>query len=165
MFNTVVIDLSPAVDVLNAVSEAALKSPALMKNAARLVADRSRRRVLARIKVVPGKPHYPLRWKSDKQRRYVMMMLRAQGNLPYQRTNDMINRWEVVHDFHAVNSFIEMRNDSPYVGYVQGDDAQPFHLDTGWVQAAQVAADERPIVENAMIEMWFTIADPFAGVT
>lgn len=41
------------------------------------------------------KPTYPLRWASERQRRYVIAMLKAQGNLPYRRTNQMPRGWVI----------------------------------------------------------------------
>lgn len=44
----------------------------------------------------PGKrPTYPIQWDSDKQRRFVLAMLRAKNNLPYQRTNRLPSGWEI----------------------------------------------------------------------
>jgi hypothetical protein len=37
---------------------------------------------------------YPIRWDSERQRRYVMAKLRREGNLPYQRTGAHANAWE-----------------------------------------------------------------------
>lgn len=45
----------------------------------------------------PGKrPRYPIQWDSDKQRRYVLAMLREQDNLPYRRTDALPNAWDIV---------------------------------------------------------------------
>lgn len=44
----------------------------------------------------PGKPiTYPVQWDSEKQRRFVIAKLAAEGNLPYRRQNDYISRWKI----------------------------------------------------------------------
>lgn len=44
----------------------------------------------------PGStPTYPIKWDSDKQRRYVLAMLREADNLPYRRTNALPRAWDI----------------------------------------------------------------------
>lgn len=44
----------------------------------------------------PGKkPTYPINWDSDRQRRYVLAMLRAANNLPYRRTDNLPSGWTI----------------------------------------------------------------------
>ena len=51
-------------------------------------------RIVERMSV-EGKPvKYPIKWDSDRQRRYVMAMLREQDELPYTRKNIYINSWK-----------------------------------------------------------------------
>lgn len=49
-----------------------------------------------RLLRAPGRPPtYPIKWDSDKQRRFVLAMLRAKGNLPYQRTGGLPAGWQI----------------------------------------------------------------------
>ena len=43
-----------------------------------------------------GKPvTYPIQWDSERQRRYVISKLRAEGNLPYKRTGKYQRGWRI----------------------------------------------------------------------
>jgi hypothetical protein len=148
-----------ATDVLDAIDDAARQSPKLMQTAFRRATKRLRSRMLADLRKTPGRPHYPLRWKSDKQRRFVMAKLRAEGNLPYQRTGKLEAGWYVEFEPDASGGLFVVGNDAAYARYVVGDDAQPFHLQTGWVQGADVVSDYRVEAEEVLIQTWFTVAD------
>lgn len=148
-----------ATDVLDAIDDAARQSPKLMHTAFRRATRRLRSRMLADLRKTPGRPHYPLRWKSEKQRRFVMAKLRAEGNLPYQRTGRLEASWYVEFEPDADGGLFVVGNEASYARYVVGDDAQPFHLDTGWVQGADVVSDYRVEAEEVLIQTWFTVAD------
>jgi hypothetical protein len=83
----------------------------------------------------PGKPKYPLRWKSDSQRKAVMAKLRKAGNLPYSRTGKIKRAWKG--EINPGELIIANEARDPitrqfYAEYVFGKDQQPFHKDTGW---------------------------------
>lgn len=151
-------------DVLDAIRETAQRSPKLMQTAYERATRRLRKQILDSLREEPGRPHYPLRWKSDKQRRYVMAMLRESGNLPYDRTGALLKAWDVRLEDDGDGGIMVVENTADSARYVVGDDAQPYHLDTGWIQGADVVSEFRPIAEDVLIETWYTIADPFAGV-
>lgn len=66
----------------------------------------------------PGRPPtYPIRWDSDKQRRFVLAMLRAKGNLPYHRTNALPSGWQI----EAVTNGYRLYNPAPAAVYVYGN--------------------------------------------
>jgi len=106
-----------------------------------------------------------MRWKSAKQRRYVMMKLRAEGNLPRKRTFKLRQGWvstvEVDTKNGAIKVTVENTATSPdsrgrmtrYQPFVSGDiglgvsrrsmqrydkPIQPFHKDRGWNPAAPI---------------------------
>lgn len=151
-------------DVFDAIFEQAQRLPALVKRGLPRVTRPIDNRMLAELQAEPGKPHYPIRWKSERQRRAFFATNGFGRGIPTRRTGDMVRRWKVKTIFTADGGEISASNDSPYVRYVQGDDAQPFHLDTGWGQAAPIYTKYLPIYEDALIEFWFTIADPLGGI-
>lgn len=110
----------------------------------------------------PRKLGMKIRWKSDKQRRYVMWLLRSTHNIPYQRTLDLANGWHCLVSINPRSGVISARtwNDAisktpgsgqqPYMRFIQGDigtgtsqsslsrynkPIQPFHKDRGWQPA------------------------------
>lgn len=66
----------------------------------------------------PGKkPTYPIKWDSEKQRRYVIAMLRERGNLPYRRTNALPSGWTI----ENVGSGYRLANPAQAAVYVYGN--------------------------------------------
>lgn len=89
----------------------------------------------------PGSPKYPLRWKSARQRRYVMAKLRREGNLPYQRTGQFQDAWDFSlfgfdGGFEAIiGNTAKTDRGEPLATFIVGQHQQPFHADTGWPDA------------------------------
>lgn len=112
-------------------------------------AEQMRRRLSTR----PGRVVYAdngkLRWKSPKQRRYVMMLLREENNLPYQRRAIGIpESWTVTVDDPLD---VLVKNSDPATRYVQGEDQQPYHIDTGWGYAPGIIREyANAITEDLM---------------
>ena len=103
----------------------------------------------------PGKPSYPLRWRSAAQRQAVMAKLRAENNLPYRRTNRLKKSWDAEKDVQSITIYNDAKDPTTgefYADYVIGEDQQPFHADTGHVQASdrhwEVVIDD---IANGMV--------------
>jgi len=66
----------------------------------------------------PGSPiSYPVQWDSEKQRIYVIAMLRDRNNLPYQRTGNLPDAWKIERDGEGYT----MYNSQPAAVYVYGN--------------------------------------------
>src|SRR5258707_2864160 len=95
---------------------------------------------LGELKTQPGKVVYPIAWTSDRQRKFVMAKLRAENNLPYQRTGNLANSWEVTKSGSGVQITVVVQNKNPAAKFVYGSLAksnpgrfqQRFHVNTGW---------------------------------
>lgn len=158
------VTLTVDADILEAIDVAARDAPKLMQTAY----DRQTRRLRSQLKeelaAYPPQPKYPLRWKSDRQRRYVMALLRRTNNLPYKRTNRLGKGWKVTVVSDNANGVLMVENEVSYARFVQGDDAMPYHLDTQWPQLAPIISEFREQAEERLIQTWFSIIDPRAGV-
>ena len=75
------------------------------------------RNVLKLLRTPGKKPSYPINWDSDRQRRYVLAMLRAQDNLPYRRTDALPRGWEIV----STDKGYRLENPAPAAVYVYGN--------------------------------------------
>lgn len=159
----IAVQLQVDTDILDQIADTVRQSPGLMNTAAARYLGRRKSDLLRALRTEPGAPSYPLRWKSARQRRYVMAKLRREGNLPYRRTHALATNWDVVLRLDNDGGTFTVENDTPYARYVQGDDAQPFHMDTGWPQVTDYAADYEAILNDGLIEVWYTVSDPFAG--
>lgn len=104
---------------------------------------------LAHLRAEPGPPKYPLAWASEKQRRFVMAKLTRENNLPYRRSHDLSQAWEVIIKIEGGVLRFVIENPAPGAKFVYGSLAkdlsaaarfqQPFHADTGWQQASVTA--------------------------
>lgn len=150
-------------DIFDAIQEQAQRLPALVKRGLPRVTRPIDRRMLGELQAEPGSPRYPIRWKSERQRRAFFATNGFGRGIPTRRTGAMIRSWRVITTFDANGGEIIAGNDSPYVDFVQGNRAQPFHIDR-WPQAAPIYVKYLPIYEDALIEFWYTISDPFAGI-
>lgn len=160
----IAMDVSVNHDILQAIAEGAIQSPGRMRTAYRRNVGRFKSRILRRVKVVPGKPRYPLRWASERQRRAFFATDGFGGGIPYQRTNRLINSYDVILTDTASGAILSLTNSDPKAQFVVGDRAQPFHLDTGWIQIANVISDARVEAEEILIQTWYTVVGEFAGV-
>lgn len=151
-------------EALNLTDQRVRASPKLMERALKRQQTRLRTRALRIVRVVPGKPHYPLRWASQKQRRKVMAMLRERGELPYERKGILEAAWEAMFSFTEYGGAFVVENTSPAATFVIGERQQPFHADTGWIYAPRVMDEIAGFVVEAYVETWHTINDPDAGV-
>lgn len=99
-------------------------------------------KMLPRLQTEPGKPTYPLVWRSPKQRRYVMAKLRREGNLPYQRTHGLARGWKVKAVYAPANYWavqeITVTNDAPYAGFVVGPPSIKQPMFPHWNEANRV---------------------------
>lgn len=106
------------------------------------VFDRHAPDLLSELQREPGKPKYPLQWTSEKQRKFVMAMLRKEDNLPYERTHKLSQGWIVKPNISGGVFSILVENPAPQAKFVYGSLAknvdaaarfqQRFHQDTGW---------------------------------
>jgi hypothetical protein len=160
-------DVTVDLDILAAIEKTARQSPGRMNTTYRRAVGRLGGRILVSLKVrpEPASKFYPLRWESARQRRYVMAKLRREGNLPYQRTDKLLDSYRVdLVDDLSGGAILEVSNTDPKARFVIGDQVQKMFLQIGWVQMSDVVSDARVEAEDLLIETWFTVADPFAGV-
>lgn len=78
-----------------------------------------------RVNVYPKRRHGHMRWRSLRQKRYVL----ANVSLPYRRRGYLAKQWTVT---PTPPARVVVRNSAPYARFVIGLDQQPFHQDTGW---------------------------------
>jgi hypothetical protein len=134
----------------------------VLPQVAKAVQVRSIDPLLNRLRIYPPRAVYPIEWKSEKQRRYVMMLLRRQNNIPYQRTGDLARGWRgettVTRRKDGIRIFVEnvaQNQGKRYSRFVGGDigvgtsarsmaryqePMQPFHKNTGWQPFAPLVA-------------------------
>jgi hypothetical protein len=134
------VDLVVDDTALQALREAHRRIPdAIARYVRRELRPYASQRVDRTLRQAPGPVVYPIQWTSARQRRYVMAKLRADGNLPYQRTGRYVRGWHVEGDYTDVFSGITLRHDWDGATYVGGRQQQAMHQNTGWPNAVEIA--------------------------
>jgi hypothetical protein len=123
-----------------------------------------------------------MHWKSERQRRYVMMKLRKENNLPYKRTGALARGWQyrVKLDDRTGKITFTVWNDAKtydertgkwvrYHRFVTGDigigksrramtryfaPIQPFHKDRGWQPSAPTISRAYEIAEKDALKIY-----------
>lgn len=113
-------------------------APTKMRRAFKAVSKEVQEGAISELKALePGPAKHPIRWTSEKQRRYVMRKLRKRGQIPYVRTGGLVNAWRARQYTTESGGFITITNDASIYPYVMGDPdradwQQQFHVITGW---------------------------------
>jgi hypothetical protein len=116
------------------------------------------------LRVKPGKPKYPIRWTSERQRRAFFASNGFGRGIPTKRTDAMINAWDVRFKATTTGGQLTLVNDTDYAGFVVGDNQQGFHKDTGWYQVEDKVQQINTFAADTLEQTWITASDPFAGV-
>jgi hypothetical protein len=74
-------------------------------------------RIKTRMSADAPKPHYPIEWDSEKQKKFVLAKLRKEGNLPYRRRGQTRRGWAL----SQVNDGYRLSNEEPAAFFVYGD--------------------------------------------
>lgn len=113
--------------------------------------------MLREISAEPAQWKSERRWKSKKQMRFVMAMLRKANNLPYKRTHTLVKQWHIRFHWRGDAGEMLLENLSPIMRYVQGDDQQPMHADSRWPQLAPTVAKYQPIATRVLVATWHAV--------
>jgi hypothetical protein len=74
-------------------------------------------KVRTRLRAPAPKPSYPIRWDSERQRRFVLAMLSERGGLPYRRSGRYQKGWNIV----KTGTGYRIENNSPGALHIGGD--------------------------------------------
>lgn len=118
---------------------------------------------LSQITQEPGPPIYPIRWKTQRQRRAFFATDGFGKGIPTRRDGTLLRGWRVIYDRTADGGVLRLVNLVGYMRFVQGSDPQPFHLDTGWVQRRDVEDDFLREAGDTVIETWQKVGDQVIG--
>lgn len=136
---------------------------------------------LQRLQAEPGKPHYPIRWTSERQRRAFFATDGFGRGIPTRRTHTLSQGWTVFVDIDqigrieayraalltflarlvgmaqpqppAASVIIRVDNPIDYEQYVTGIHQQGFHNDTGWHYAPDILHTAFVQVEGIVNEL------------
>ena len=155
------LSINPNNRVLQQLVEQMERTPKLLKKELKKTLNKTSNVVKQEMKKeVPQGAKHPIEWTSEKQRRFVMAKLKEEGNLPYRRTNEIVNGWRFrVNAKGGINIGVEFTNISPKARFVIGGDQQKFHANTGWIHANDSMRKHIPRYVDAVEKTYFEVAD------
>jgi hypothetical protein len=118
--------------------------------------------VIEKLRVIPPKPNYPLRWKSEKQRRAFFATNGFGKGIPYRRTGELAEGWQTEFVATPAGGEWSVFNNVGYADYVQGLNQQPMHIDTGWVYAPPIIAEADILATDLLINAWYDVSERIA---
>ena len=158
-------------DVLAAVQEQLKQMPKLTENALRIAIRRSRARLRSKIIAPPNLPTLPFVWSLDpaanaRARRWYFANKVPKGSPGgrYQRTGALVEGINVTTIKDGDGDLISIGTDFDRARYVVGEQQVPSHQRTPWFELDELALEESLLLTDEVIDLWFTLADPFAGV-
>lgn len=106
--------------------------------------------ILPEAQAEPGPVAKPIEWASEKQRRYVMLMIRR-GLIPapYIRTHALSQAWAFGVKTESNSTTITLANSASKFPFVEGENQQPMHRNTGWLRASERV----PVWGNTVVGM------------
>lgn len=118
-------------------------------------------KAIKRLGEIPGPPQYPIRWKSERQRRAFFASKGFGRGVPTKRKNVIIKGWYADVRADTFGGAITLKNPHSEWVFLQGSFAQPFHIDTGYTQLKDVVDDFYQDGTLIIADTWFRAADPF----
>ena len=118
-------------------------------------------KAIAMLGTIPGGPVYPIRWKSNKQRRAFFASKGFGRGIPTGRKNVIINAWTAEVTTDPYGGVVRLTNPFDAWVYIQGSFVQPFHIDSGYVQLKDVADEFIKDGTLVIADAWLEASDPF----
>lgn len=147
-------------DVFKALEEAYTKSPRTIKAFLnRSLLPQYLKRIQQQWTPYPSPVHYPIEWKSARQRRAFFATNGFGGGIPYQRTRTLQKSWVFAIDEYPGGAEVRIGNTAAYARFVIGADQQPFHRNTGWPHVDTEAAELTGELTDEVIDLYFQIMD------
>lgn len=164
------IDITVDDDIAEVVIQDMKTIPRKFKALYRKRIDTLAQTTIRKLRVVPPKPRYPLRWKTEKQRRAFFASDGFGKGIPTKRTGALQKGWqyELISDFReglfTIYNSATSRNYFTgavtfYEQFVSGENMQPFHRDTGYIPSQNILADTLVDAQEILIDTWFFVND------
>lgn len=139
------------------ISESAKVLPArfqknLAKRMPRLKAD-----ILTVTAITPGPVVYPIRWKSERQRRAFFATQGFGRGVPTKRMQEpggVLGGYDVTLQASVDSGQIDLTNDYPGAIYIVGEFQQPFLAINGWLPVDDVMPLNQVFAVDAVFDVW-----------
>lgn len=146
-------------DIVEALEDGFRRFPSVLNTALTRNIARAKSRLLSTLHDQPGKPKYPIRWTSERQRRAFFATKGFGRGIPTRRTGKLVNAWDIKVDTQTTGGVLTVFNSVEYEQYVTGINQQGFHHDTGWYQSQTVLADAMVEIESVIIDTYIAVTE------
>ncbi len=146
-------------DVIEAIDKALRKAPKKMRVALSTAKKNTERLLNATLKSPQPPPRYPLKWKSERQRRAFFATRGFGHGIPYNRTNRLINAWRVQIVSDDEGGLLEVVNDTPYLDYVASGSSVRQPMFPQWYNYDDVLLKAEKNAQDTIIEAWYNILE------
>lgn len=119
---------------------------------------------LAKLKAIPGPPHHPILWSSERQRKAYFASGGFGRGIPSTRTGEIVGAWQGEFVANSEGGTLTLINRNPAVQFLQGARMQGFHVDTGWVPLDDVTTSAHKEMGDIAVATFYEVGDPFQGV-
>lgn len=89
-------------------------------------------KALTWLRFTPAKPHYPIVWQTERQRRAFFATNGFGRGIPTQRSGKLAQSWSVQQTNTNSGGSVSFDNGAKYATYVQGDIMQNMHIASGY---------------------------------
>lgn len=160
------------IDILYAYRDLFSRLPKFAPKAFNRQLTKSKQKLERKLRVAPNAlPNLPFIWSYDPVKQNRALRWYFANKVPkgskggrYKRTGKLLRAWEIKSIITPDSVTVTAQNNAPGADYVIGDRQVPTHYETGWGQQDEILQRWSVELQDDMIEMWYTITDPFAGV-
>jgi hypothetical protein len=157
-------------DVMSAMQDALKEAPRTTNTIMnRSILPEFTERARRELTPYPGAVKYPIRWKSERQRKAYFATNGFGGGIPSVRTGALGQAWNITNTLLENGGEIVIENTATtrtgdnLAQYVIGEYQQPFHRDTGWPNAEDKLIVLQEQLTDAAIDVYFSIVDAPPG--
>lgn len=120
-------------------------------------------KTINQLRMIPGRPRYPIRWTSERQRKAFFASNGFGAGIPTRRTGKIAGAWDAVFIATQDGGILAITNPHPEAKFVQGPQpfGQGFHVDTGWKQIDDVEETFYTESIGAATAVFFDEVNPF----
>lgn len=161
-----------AYDLIDALSDAATRSPGILNTLVKRRISRTKSKILRKLRTAPeAVPDLPFIWSTNpaanaRARRWYFANMVPKGSKGgrYQRKGTLERAWDVKISVTGEGGAVLIENDSPGAVYVVGERQVPSHYLTGWPTVEDATLEAADALEDGLIEDWYTAVSPTAGI-
>lgn len=162
---TVSIRIEVDADILDAYADLATVAPRAVRSTFANTVNFNADKALEFMRTEPDPPDRPIRWKTERQRRYVMWRLKLEADarygtpdeISYKRTHEYRDSWSVKTETTELTGTVTLESSLFRAQFIGGVWQQPFLDKWNTDTEAYVVYSEK--LQDDLIRQWFILND------